>query len=58
MDRYMCSMEELRAMIECLMIASPGLGAAGQATEMSSPDGPGGHFVYDNAPLSRTPATM
>ncbi|KAJ1860277.1 hypothetical protein LPJ73_001443 [Coemansia sp. RSA 2703] len=41
---YMRSVEELRAMIEHLVIASPGLSAAAQATEMPSPDGPGSHF--------------
>ncbi|KAJ1863912.1 hypothetical protein LPJ73_000398 [Coemansia sp. RSA 2703] len=58
MRGYMRSVEELRAMIEHLVIASPGLGAAAQATETPSPDGPGSDFGYDNAPLFRTPATM
>ncbi|KAJ2394708.1 hypothetical protein GGI05_001914 [Coemansia sp. RSA 2603] len=58
MRGYMRSIEELRAMIERLVIASPGLGAAAQATETPSPDGPGSHFSYDNAQMFRTPATM
>ncbi|KAJ2361608.1 hypothetical protein IW150_007200, partial [Coemansia sp. RSA 2607] len=48
----------LRAIIERLVIASPGLGAAAQTTETLFPDEPGGHFGYNNAPLFRTPATM
>ncbi|KAJ1853941.1 hypothetical protein LPJ73_002555, partial [Coemansia sp. RSA 2703] len=55
---YMRSVEELRAMIERLVIASPGLGAAGQTTETPSPDEPGSHFGYDNMQMFRTPATM
>ncbi|KAJ1860298.1 hypothetical protein LPJ73_001433, partial [Coemansia sp. RSA 2703] len=55
---YMCSIEELRAMIERLVIASPGLGAAAQAAETPSPDEPGSHFGYDNAQMFRTPVTM
>ncbi|KAJ2376728.1 hypothetical protein GGI05_006971, partial [Coemansia sp. RSA 2603] len=58
MRGYMRSIEELRAMIECLVIVSPGLGAAAQATETPSPDGPGSHFGYNNAQMFRTPATM
>ncbi|KAJ2364491.1 hypothetical protein IW150_006459, partial [Coemansia sp. RSA 2607] len=58
MCRYMRSVEELRVMIERLVIASPGLGAAAQASKIPSRDGPGSHFGYNNAPLFRTPATM
>ncbi|KAJ2373659.1 hypothetical protein IW150_003513 [Coemansia sp. RSA 2607] len=58
MRGYMRSVEELRAMIERLVIASPGLGAAAQAAETPSPDGLGSHFGYDNAQMFRTPATM
>ncbi|KAJ1855621.1 hypothetical protein LPJ73_002313, partial [Coemansia sp. RSA 2703] len=55
---YQHSVDKLQAMIERLVIASPGLGAAVLATEKPSPDGPGRHFGYDNVPLFRTPATM
>ncbi|KAJ2378830.1 hypothetical protein IW150_000554, partial [Coemansia sp. RSA 2607] len=58
MHGYMCSIEELRAMIEHLVIASPGLGAAAQAAETPSPDGPGSYFGYDNALMFKTPATI
>ncbi|KAJ2377330.1 hypothetical protein IW150_001446 [Coemansia sp. RSA 2607] len=58
MHGYQHSMDELQAMIECLVIVSPVLGAAVQTTKMPSPDGPGGHFGYDNAPLFTTPVTM
>ncbi|KAJ2397242.1 hypothetical protein GGI05_000740 [Coemansia sp. RSA 2603] len=58
MHGCMRSVKELRATIERLVIASPGLGAAAQATETPSPDGPGSHFGYDNAQMFRTPATM
>ncbi|KAJ1854559.1 hypothetical protein LPJ73_002462 [Coemansia sp. RSA 2703] len=58
MRGYMHSIEELRTMIEHLVIASPGLGAAAQAAKTPSPDGPGSHFGYDNTQMFRTPATM
>ncbi|KAJ2381541.1 hypothetical protein GGI05_005948, partial [Coemansia sp. RSA 2603] len=58
MRGYMCSVKELRAMIERLVIASPGLGAAVPATKTPSPSELGSHFGHDSVQMFRTPATM